>query len=139
MLKPVARELIDNEQALALVLRLPFLVGHLLFLNLDAVFVGKPAKRLGERHLLVLHQEARSIARLATSEALENSPRGIHVKRRRTLVVKRAKTDVVDASPAQLYEFRHYVNDLCRIENPVLCALVNHHGKSNEKGAIFIG
>ena len=62
------RKLRHMEKAVSLGLTLLLLCRHLLLLDLDMVLLGKPFQRLGVGVMLVLHEEAHSIATLAAAE-----------------------------------------------------------------------
>ena len=126
VLKPLAGVFVNDADALALALLLPLLVRQLTLLDGDAVFLPQPAKGFWEGHLLVLHQEAGSIAALAAAETLEDASCRIHVERGRALVVEGAQTDVVRPPATQGDKVRNDLKNLGRIEDAVFGGVVNH-------------
>ena len=61
---------VHDEHRFPLALLALLLVAQFALLNLDMVFVGQPAQRLGIGHLLVFHDEVHGRATLATAEAV---------------------------------------------------------------------
>ena len=61
---------VDDEHRFALRLFLLLLVGQFSLMDLDMIFLGKPAQGLGIGELLVLHDEGHGIAALAAAEAV---------------------------------------------------------------------
>src|SRR5581483_1924695 len=69
--------------------------------QLDAGSTGEVAHHLDERLALDLAEEAVHVARLSTSEAVEELPLRVHVERGALLLVKRTQPFVVDAGPLE--------------------------------------
>ena len=60
--KVLLGKLADMEQGVALVLAFLLLLGQLLLLHLDVVFIGQPSQCLGIGVVFMLHQESHHIA-----------------------------------------------------------------------------
>ena len=71
-------------------------------LQFDARALRERAQRFGKRQVLVQLRELNDVAKRTASEAFEKTFVGMHVKRRRLLVMKRAESDQVVAAFTQL-------------------------------------
>ena len=102
-------------------------LGALLLLHdLDPVFFREVSQRLGIGHVLVLHQEADCCALLVTAETVVHAPGGVHVERRRLLLMEGTAGNEIGAAPAQGYEIPHDVNYLRRVQYPFFRVPGNH-------------
>ena len=121
------------EESVAFGLTFLLLLGHALFLNRDVVFVGKIAQGFGVGVMLVIHDEANGIARLATSEAFVYAFTGGDIERGGLLVVEGAAANVVGSS---LFERDKFTNNLLYtsgIHDALYGLLVYHFGLQRYK------
>ena len=72
--------LIDDEEALAFVLRTFLVIAQFAFLNLDAILLGQVTECTRIVKLLMLHDEADGIATLSTGEALAETLGGRYIE-----------------------------------------------------------
>jgi hypothetical protein len=86
----------------------------------------------------VLHDEIHRVAGLATPEAFVDIPCRVDAERRRTLVVERATSKIVDTPPFERYKFANYINDAGCVKNPVDRGSVYHsNGITNKWVSCF--
>ena len=118
---------VDVEHLLALGLGHPFFWRQLFFFDLDVVFSGEIAKRLGIGDMLVFHEELGRVAALAAAEALEDVTGRVHVEGARLLVVERAQSDVVRPAFLQRDEFSHHLLDTGGLQDLIYCFPWDRH------------
>ena len=103
---------VDDEHRLPFALLLLLLTCQFPLLDLDVIFVGQPAQRIGIGHLFQLHQEVDGVASLSTGEAMADAACGRDREGRMRIIMERAQTDIVHAAFFERHELRHHVNDV---------------------------
>ena len=118
--------IVHDIHGFAFALPLLLLVGHLAFLNLDVIFLGEPAERIGIAHLLQLHQEVDGVSTLAAGKAVADATGRRNGERRMGIVMERTQADIIDAALFQRHEFRHHLFYLGGVHNTGYGRFVYH-------------
>jgi len=87
------------------------------FLQLDVVFAGQPAQRVGVGKFLVFDQKGNGIAPFAAAKTFKNVAGGVDVERGRLFIMKRAESQEVDPAFAQRNELSYDVFDPEGVKN----------------------
>ena len=134
-------EIVGAEHGLPRVVFVTLLICHLMLAHLDVVFPRQIAQGVPVAELLMLHYEIDRTAPFATTETFANSLGPRYRERRGALVVERAQTYIVGATPLQAHEIRHNLHNVGCVDDTLYGLPVNNRffhfqHKVNEKPAL---
>jgi len=129
----VTGKFVENKHAFAVVLDLLFLRTEFFLNDFDVVLTGQKFQCVVIGELFVFHNEMHHVAAFAATETLTDASGRRNTERWGLVVVKRTKTNIINASFTKRDKIAHNFFNVGCIQDAVYGVLINHSSKKYTK------